>query len=111
MHGLPIPHAFCFSRAGVVALAEGTLRIISMEKLGGAFNQVGVPLTYTPRQLVIHPESNMMVVIESDHNCLSDKAMREQACACARHALCSGESYMLFEKNSVSMGEGLFFIL
>jgi splicing factor 3B subunit 3 len=68
-----------------------------MEKLGGAFNQVAVPLTYTPRQLVIHPESNMMVVIESDHNCLSDKAMREQVCACAGHALCSGQFYMLFE--------------
>lgn len=56
----------------MVAIADNTLRIIATEKLGGVFNQVAAPLSYTPRRLVIHPESNMLLVIEADHNTMSD---------------------------------------
>ncbi|RKP05741.1 CPSF A subunit region-domain-containing protein, partial [Thamnocephalis sphaerospora] len=52
---------------GMVAISENTLRIIALEKLGGAFNQAAIPLKYTPRRFAVHPVSRNFVVIESDH--------------------------------------------
>ncbi|XP_022082283.1 splicing factor 3B subunit 3-like [Acanthaster planci] len=68
---------------GIVAISTNTLRILALEKLGAVFNQVSNPLTYTPRKFAIHPESNHVVVIESDHNAYTEttKAMRKQQMA------------------------------
>ncbi|XP_071784938.1 splicing factor 3B subunit 3-like [Asterias amurensis] len=68
---------------GIVAISTNTLRILALEKLGAVFNQVSTPLTYTPRRFAIHPESNNIVVIESDHNAYTEttKAMRKQQMA------------------------------
>jgi splicing factor 3B subunit 3 len=56
---------------GIVGIAGTTLRIISIEKLGQLFNQTIVPLRYTPRKLVVHPASNYLIIIESDHRAFS----------------------------------------
>lgn len=58
-------------------------RILALEKLGAVFNQVAFPLQYTPRKFVIHPESNNLVLIESDHNAYTEatKAQRKQQMA------------------------------
>ncbi len=68
---------------GIVAISTNTPRILALEKLGAVFNQVSTPLTYTPRRFAIHPESNNVVVIESDHNAYTEttKAMRKQQMA------------------------------
>eukprot|EP00124_Ichthyophonus_hoferi_P002448 Ihof_evm8s167 gene=Ihof_evmTU8s167 len=70
----PLDFASSFSSAqcpeGVVAIAGNTLRIISTEKLGVSFNQTTAKLSYTPRKFVIHPESNMMVIIQADYGVL-----------------------------------------
>ena len=42
------------------------------------FNQVATPLQYTPRKFVIHPQSNNLVIIESDHNAFTDKVKEEK---------------------------------
>jgi splicing factor 3B subunit 3 len=34
------------------------------------FTQRVVPLRYTPRKIEIHPESNNLVILEKDHNCM-----------------------------------------
>ena len=62
-------------------------RILALEKLGAVFNQVSTPLTYTPRRFAIHPESNNIVVIESEHNAYTEttKAMRKQQMAEVGH--------------------------
>lgn len=54
-----------------------------MEKLGAVFNQVAFPLQYTPRKFVIHPESNNLIIIETDHNAYTEatKAQRKQQMA------------------------------
>lgn len=58
-------------------------RILALEKLGAVFNQVAFPLQYTPRKFVIHPESNNLIVIETDHNAYTEatKAQRKQQMA------------------------------
>ncbi|XP_017679654.1 PREDICTED: splicing factor 3B subunit 3 [Lepidothrix coronata] len=68
---------------GIVAISTNTLRILALEKLGAVFNQVAFPLQYTPRKFVIHPESNNLIIIETDHNAYTEatKAQRKQQMA------------------------------
>ncbi|KAI8990232.1 CPSF A subunit region-domain-containing protein [Pilobolus umbonatus] len=56
---------------GVVAIAGNTLRIFAVEKLGNTFNQVSIPLKYTPRKFALHPPTRTFVVVESDHGTFS----------------------------------------
>ena len=37
------------------------------------FNQVSAPLQYTPRRFVIHPDSNNLILIETDHNAYTEE--------------------------------------
>ncbi|KAL6056108.1 Splicing factor 3B subunit 3 [Balamuthia mandrillaris] len=53
---------------GIVAMSGNTLRIISPERLGEVFNQEAIPLRYTPRQMIIHPQTNYVIIAESEHN-------------------------------------------
>ncbi|KAI7907481.1 CPSF A subunit region-domain-containing protein [Cokeromyces recurvatus] len=61
-------------REGVVAIAGNTLRIFTIEKLGNIFNQISIPLKYTPRKFALHPPSRTFVVVESDHATFSPEA-------------------------------------
>jgi splicing factor 3B subunit 3 len=56
---------------------------LALEKLGAVFNQVAFPLQCTPRKFVIHPETNNLIVIETDHNAYTEatKAQRKQQMA------------------------------
>ncbi|KAI0229654.1 Splicing factor 3B subunit 3 [Lamellibrachia satsuma] len=63
---------------GIVAISTNTLRILALEKLGAVFNQVSTPLQYTPRKFVIHPDSNNLVVIETDHNAYTDETKQQR---------------------------------
>ena len=58
-------------------------RILALEKLGAVFNQVSMALQYTPRKFVIHPETNNLVLIETDHNAYTEdtKLQRKQQMA------------------------------
>lgn len=53
---------------GVVAITGNTLRIITVDNLGAMFNQTVYPLRYTPRKMCRVPDSNLLVIVESDHN-------------------------------------------
>ena len=46
-------------------------RIFSIEKLGNSLLQETIPLTYTPRKFVRHPEQPFFYTIESDNNTLA----------------------------------------
>ena len=46
-------------------------RIFSIEKLGNNLLQQSIPLTYTPRKFIRHPEHPLFYTIESDNNTLS----------------------------------------
>jgi len=53
---------------GIVTISEDTLRVIAIERFGEIFNQKVIPLKYTPRKFIIHPQSNNIILIETDHN-------------------------------------------
>ncbi len=64
---------------GIVSIATSTLRIITIEHLGDMFNQSEIPLLHTPRRFLIHPTSNYMITIETDHNACSNVEKEQQA--------------------------------
>lgn len=72
-------------------------RILALEKLGAVFNQVAFPLQYTPRRFVIHPETNNLVLIETDHNAYTEatKAQRKQQMAEVRAQCVMGLTFQL----------------
>jgi splicing factor 3B subunit 3 len=52
---------------GIVAIAGNTLRILTVEDVSNEFNTTSVPLSFTPRKMVLEPVSRQFVIIESDH--------------------------------------------
>ncbi|TPX62142.1 hypothetical protein PhCBS80983_g00623 [Powellomyces hirtus] len=72
--------SFCSEQCpeGIVAIESNNLHILTVEKLSNVFNHSVIPLKYTPRRFVLHPQSNHFAIIESEHNtwCPSDKARK-----------------------------------
>jgi len=53
---------------GIVAVAGGTLRILTLARLGDLFNQTAVPLRYTPRRMCPVPNTDRLLIVECDQN-------------------------------------------
>lgn len=47
---------------GFVCVVKSTLRILTVENVGETFNQSACRLRYTPRKLLIHPESKNLII-------------------------------------------------
>nr|KAJ3423303.1 Splicing factor 3B subunit 3 [Polyrhizophydium stewartii] len=60
---------------GIVAIAGNTLRILNPERLGNVFNQISIPLKYTPRRFIFDEVSRNFIIVESDNGtyCPSDR--------------------------------------
>ncbi|CAF9928539.1 pre-mRNA-splicing factor rse1 [Imshaugia aleurites] len=56
---------------GMVGIEGKSLRIFSIDKLGNSLLQQSIPLTYTPRKFVRHPEQPLFYTIEAENNTLS----------------------------------------
>ncbi|KAG8528796.1 pre-mRNA-splicing factor rse1 [Bacidia gigantensis] len=56
---------------GMVGIERQSLRIFSIEKLGNSLLQESIPLTYTPRKFIRHPEQPLFYTIESENNTLA----------------------------------------
>ncbi|XP_077297281.1 splicing factor 3b subunit 3 isoform X1 [Arctopsyche grandis] len=63
---------------GIVAISTNTLRILALEKLGAVFNQISIPLEYTPRRFVIHPETSHIIVAETEHNAYTEETKKQR---------------------------------
>lgn len=63
---------------GIVAISENTLRILAVEKLGGAFNEVAHPLKMTPRKMIVHPTANTLMIIETDHASYTEQSKNKK---------------------------------
>lgn len=65
-------HAYSFHselcRFGVVCVTDKHLAIFSPEGYSRAFDLRKVPLSYTPRQSCLHPNTGHLLVVEADHN-------------------------------------------
>jgi splicing factor 3B subunit 3 len=55
---------------GVVGIQGQSLRIFAIDRLGDTLIQKSIPLTYTPKKLVKHPEQPLFYTIEADNNTL-----------------------------------------
>ncbi|KND95090.1 Pre-mRNA-splicing factor RSE1 [Tolypocladium ophioglossoides CBS 100239] len=55
---------------GLVAVHGQGLSILSIDRLGETLTQKSVPLTYTPRKLIKHPDQPVFYTIEADNNTL-----------------------------------------
>eukprot|EP00960_Hanusia_phi_P004013 117927-Hanusia_phi.AAC.3 len=64
---------------GFVCISQGSLRILSLERVGEIFSQSTAKLAHTPRQCAPIKGSTMMIVIESDHNTDKNKALQDGA--------------------------------
>ncbi|KAJ3272626.1 Splicing factor 3B subunit 3 [Terramyces sp. JEL0728] len=60
---------------GIAAVVGNTLRILNVDKLQNVFNQVSIPLDYTPKRFMLHEESSNFVVLEAENctPCQSEK--------------------------------------
>ncbi|EAU90941.1 pre-mRNA-splicing factor RSE1 [Coprinopsis cinerea okayama7 len=64
------------SPEGLIGIAGNVLRIFTIPKLGSKLKQDTLPLSYTPRKLITHPENNYFYLIESDHRVYSEEATK-----------------------------------
>jgi splicing factor 3B subunit 3 len=58
---------------GIVTVFNNTLKIFSIEKLGDIFTQKIIPLRYTPRKILIHPENYNIITIEAEQYSIEKK--------------------------------------
>lgn len=65
---------------GMVGIQGQNLKIFSVDKLADTVLQQSIPLTYTPKRLVKHPEQPYFYTIESENNTLPPE-LREQLLA------------------------------
>ncbi|CDM37742.1 hypothetical protein DTO013E5_6275 [Penicillium roqueforti] len=56
---------------GMIGIQGRSLRIFTVEKLDNNMLQDSIPLSYTPRRFVKHPDQPLFYVIEADNNVLS----------------------------------------
>jgi splicing factor 3B subunit 3 len=67
---------------GMVGIEGGNLRIFAVERLTENLQQESIPLAYTPRKFIKHPEQPYFYTVESDPNTLSvatKKSLNEKA--------------------------------
>ncbi len=78
--------SFCSAKCpeGIVAISGTTIRIISIERLGEQFTHQVMNLKYTPSKMLVHPETNYLVILEKDHQCFSTKERDELRQAIAK---------------------------
>ncbi|EGU85809.1 hypothetical protein FOXB_03657 [Fusarium oxysporum f. sp. conglutinans Fo5176] len=55
---------------GIVGIQGQSLRIFNIDRLGDTLIQKSIPLTYTPKKLVKHPDQPLFYTIEADNNTL-----------------------------------------
>ncbi|KAJ2455577.1 pre-mRNA-splicing factor rse1 [Coemansia sp. RSA 2336] len=52
---------------GLVCVAGNTLRILTVDRPDASFNHAAIPLSLTPRDFLLNPQSRHFVIIESEH--------------------------------------------
>ncbi|PVV05044.1 hypothetical protein BB560_000437 [Smittium megazygosporum] len=57
---------------GIVALSQNTLRIVSIDRIDTQINQASIPLSYTPRGMIMNSTSKNFAIIETDHGFVSN---------------------------------------
>jgi splicing factor 3B subunit 3 len=58
---------------GIVCICGNNFTIFTIDQYGEIFHQNVVPLRYTPRKLLVNPENNNLIIVESDQNVMSKR--------------------------------------
>lgn len=58
---------------GIVSICGNNFTIFTIDQYGETFHQAVVPLRYTPRKLLVNPDNNNLIVVESEQNVLSKR--------------------------------------
>ncbi|KAJ7471905.1 pre-mRNA-splicing factor RSE1 [Mycena latifolia] len=76
-YGCTFSHDICLD--GLVGIVGSELKILRLPKIEDQLNQRSIPLSHTPRRMVIHPQTGYLYLAEGDHRVMSDTAIeREQ---------------------------------
>ena len=51
---------------------EASFRIFQIPKLGQKLKSTSLPLSYTPRKFITHPDNEFFYLIEGDHRVVGD---------------------------------------
>lgn len=62
---------------GIVAISDETLRIFTINRIDDDFNQTILPLTFTPRRLLVNPQTNNLIILQTEPNSYSYKQVVE----------------------------------
>lgn len=57
---------------GIVCVAGTNLNIIRIDDLTQPFTATSIPLSYTPRELIVYPGQPRLLLLETDHNAYSE---------------------------------------
>ncbi|KAI0051028.1 hypothetical protein FA95DRAFT_1513146 [Auriscalpium vulgare] len=63
---------------GLIGITGSVLRIFQIPKLGTKLKQDSIPLSYTPRKMLVHPVNSHFYVIEADYRVLGDDAAAQK---------------------------------
>lgn len=76
--------SFCSDQCaeGVVSVAGDALRVFTIERLGETFNQTIVPLRYTPRKFILHPNKKNLIILESDQGAFTAEEREANKAEC-----------------------------
>ncbi|KAF8647171.1 hypothetical protein AX16_007001 [Volvariella volvacea WC 439] len=68
------------SPEGLIGISGSVLRIFQVPKLGVKLKQDSMPLSYTPRKMITHPESGtrFFYIVESDHRVIGDETKQRR---------------------------------
>ena len=65
---------------GLVAIAENSLRILSVEhRTGSPFTAQVLRTRHTPCKILVHPETNNLIVLEKDHAAYPKRLLDQEA--------------------------------
>ncbi|KAF7796648.1 hypothetical protein EIP86_007831 [Pleurotus ostreatoroseus] len=59
---------------GLIGISGSVLRIFQIPKLGTKLKQDAIPLSYTPRKMITHPNNGYLYIIEGDHRVMGEEA-------------------------------------
>ena len=62
---------------GLVCTSGNSLKIATVDRLGEVFNQTSVPLSYTPRKVLVNPVTNHIITLETDCNAYNQAGAKE----------------------------------
>lgn len=71
---LDLAAAFCNEDCseGIVCVSGTNLEILRVDDLNQPFTATSIPLSYTPRELLVYPGQARLLLLETDHNAFSE---------------------------------------